>query len=150
MGIHFLRCIHGNECIGTHDALHDTFATIAWDVGCHVRQEQLHVLPSITFNFFRWQVDIVSTKDVIRTLADIVIANSMWVDLFSQSCTIQGFVAFDVTQVKENSYCNQHHIDQFLRLTNEVFNCLHNCANAIWSLKKPKGLHLFILVFFFC
>jgi len=79
------------------------------------------------------------------------------VDFFSQSCTTEGFVAFDVTQVKEQSYCNQHHIDQFLHLTNEVFNCLHkhanvllhNCANAIWSLKKPKGLHLSILVIFF-
>jgi hypothetical protein len=42
-----------------------------------VRQEQLHVLPSTTFNFFCRQVNIVSTKDGIRTLADIVIANSM-------------------------------------------------------------------------
>jgi hypothetical protein len=25
---------------------------------------------------------------------------------------------------------------------------LYNCANAIWSLKRPKGLHLFILIIF--
>jgi len=26
---------------------------------------------------------------------------------------------------------------------------LHNCANAIWSLKRPKGPHLFVLIIFF-
>jgi len=25
---------------------------------------------------------------------------------------------------------------------------LHDYANAIWSLKRPEGLHLFVLVFF--
>jgi hypothetical protein len=29
MGIHFLCYVHGNEHIGTHDAIHDTFVTIA-------------------------------------------------------------------------------------------------------------------------
>jgi len=28
MGIHLLRCAHGNERIGTHDAIHNTFVTI--------------------------------------------------------------------------------------------------------------------------
>jgi hypothetical protein len=27
---------------------------------------------------------------------------------------------------------------------------LHDCANAIWSLKGPEGLHLFVLVTFLC
>jgi hypothetical protein len=36
MGIRLLCCVHGNERIGTHDAIHDTFATIAQDVGFHV------------------------------------------------------------------------------------------------------------------
>ncbi len=27
---------------------------------------------------------------------------------------------------------------------------LHDCANAIWSLKRPKNLHLSTLVTFFC
>jgi hypothetical protein len=26
---------------------------------------------------------------------------------------------------------------------------LHDYANAIWSLKRPKGFHLFVSVFFF-
>jgi len=47
--------------------------------------------------------------------------------------------------------------NQFLPLAIEVFGCLHkhvnvflhNCANAIWSLKGTKGLHLFTLVTFF-
>jgi hypothetical protein len=36
MGVHFLHCAHGNECIGTHDVVCDTFGTIALDVGFHV------------------------------------------------------------------------------------------------------------------
>jgi hypothetical protein len=44
MGIHLLRCVHGNERIGTHDAIHDTFVAIARDAGFHVGQKQLHVL----------------------------------------------------------------------------------------------------------
>ncbi len=43
MGIHFLHCVHGNERIGTHDAIRDTFVAIVRDVGFHVGQEQLHV-----------------------------------------------------------------------------------------------------------
>jgi hypothetical protein len=52
MGIHLLRYVHGNKHIGTHDVVRDTFATIVWDVGCHMGQKQLHVLPSNTFNSF--------------------------------------------------------------------------------------------------
>ncbi len=33
MGIHFLCCVHGNKHTRTHDAICDTFAAIAWDVG---------------------------------------------------------------------------------------------------------------------
>jgi hypothetical protein len=76
------------------------------------------------------------------------------VDLLPQSCTIQRFVASDVTQVNESSYCNL--VNQFLPLAIEVSGCLHkhvdvflhDCANAIWSLKGIEGLHLFTLVVF--
>ncbi len=36
MGIHLLCCAHGNERTETHDAICDTFATIAQDVGFHL------------------------------------------------------------------------------------------------------------------
>jgi hypothetical protein len=36
MGIHLLHCIHGNEGMGTHDAICDTFVAIVQDVGFHV------------------------------------------------------------------------------------------------------------------
>jgi hypothetical protein len=39
MGIHLLCCAHGNECIGTHDVIHDTFVAIAQDSGFHVGQK---------------------------------------------------------------------------------------------------------------
>jgi hypothetical protein len=28
MSIHLLRCVHGNECTGIYDVIHNTFATI--------------------------------------------------------------------------------------------------------------------------
>ncbi len=83
MGIHFLCYAQGNERIGTHDAIHDTFATIVRDVGFHMGQEQLHALLSTTFNSFRQQVDIMLTKDGIRTLPDVFIVDPMQVDYFS-------------------------------------------------------------------
>jgi hypothetical protein len=48
------------------------------------------------FNSFGQWVDIVFTKDGIRDLVDVVIANSTWADLLSRSFATQGFVAFDV------------------------------------------------------
>jgi len=50
MCIHLLHCVHGNKCTRTHDAIHDTFVTIARNVGFRMKQEQLHALPSTTFN----------------------------------------------------------------------------------------------------
>jgi hypothetical protein len=92
----------------------------------------------------------VLTKDGICTLVDVVIAR----DLFPRSCATQGFVASNVAQAKERNYHNRHPSDQFLSLAIEVFGCLHkhvdvflhNCANAIWSLKGTEGLYLSTLV----
>ncbi len=39
MGIHFLCYVHGNECTGIHDPIHNIFITIAWNVGFHVGQK---------------------------------------------------------------------------------------------------------------
>jgi hypothetical protein len=111
MGIHFLHCVHGNEHTRTHDAIHDTFAAIAWDASFHMGQEYLHVFLSTTFNSSRQRVNIVFTKSDIRILTNIVIANPTWVDLFPQSCAPQGFIAPDVAQAKERNYRNQHPID---------------------------------------
>jgi len=81
MGIHLLHCVHGNECIKTHDAICLTFAFIAQDVSFHVGWEQLHALPSPTFNSSCQQINIVFTKNDIHTLTDVVIANSTQADL---------------------------------------------------------------------
>jgi len=40
---HFLRCAHEGKCTATHDAVWDSFTTIAWGVGFHVLHEQIHV-----------------------------------------------------------------------------------------------------------
>jgi len=76
MGIHFLCCAHG-----AHDVIHDTFAAIVWDASFHVEQEQLHVLLSTTFNSFCRRIDIVLTKESIRTLVNIVIIDLTQVNL---------------------------------------------------------------------
>jgi hypothetical protein len=102
---------------------HEMLAS-TWD------EKQLHALISTTFNSSHQRVNIVFTKDGICILVDVVIANPMHADLFSQSCIIQGFVAFDATQAKERSYHNQHHINQFLPLIIEIFGCLHKQANV--------------------
>jgi hypothetical protein len=81
----------------------------------------------------------------------------MSVDLHPRFCITQGFATSNAVQAKEMSYYNQHPSEQFLPLPIEVFGCLHKhvdvflheCANAIWSLKGPKGLPLFVLVTFF-
>ncbi len=75
MGIYLLRCAHDNEHIGTHDAIHDPFATIMRDANFHVGQKQLHTFPSTTFNSFHQQINIVLTKNGIRTLTNVVIAD---------------------------------------------------------------------------
>ncbi len=46
------------------------------------------------------------TKDEIRTLIDFVMVDPSHADLFPRHCTTQGFVAFDVIQTKEKSYCD--------------------------------------------
>jgi hypothetical protein len=158
MGIHFLHCVHDNKHTKIHEVIHNTFVTIARDAGFHMGQKQLHAFPSITFNSFCWQVDIVFTKDDIHILVDIFIVDSTWSYLRSQSCTTQGFATSDVAQVKENNYCNQHLINEIFPVTIEIFDYLHkhgdaflhNSTNVIWSLKGPEGLHLFTLVTFVC
>jgi len=143
--------------IETHDAICDTFAAIAQYASFHVGQEQLHAFPSTTFNSSHRQIDIVFTKYGIRTLADIVIVDPTRANLFPQAYTTQGFVTLDAAQAKERSYRNQHPTYQFFPLAIEVFGWLHkhvdvflhNCANAIWSLKVIKCFHFSTLVIFF-
>jgi hypothetical protein len=36
MGIYILCCAHGNEHIGTHDGVCDTFVAITWDASFYV------------------------------------------------------------------------------------------------------------------
>jgi hypothetical protein len=75
MDIHLLCCTHGNNCTKTHDAIHDTFVAITQDVGFHVGQKQLYVFPSTMFHSFLQQINIVLTKNGIRTLVDITIVD---------------------------------------------------------------------------
>jgi hypothetical protein len=97
-------------------------------------------------------------KNGIRTLANVVIVDPTQMNLLPRSYTTQGFVASDAVEAKERSYCNRHLTNQFFPLVIEIFGCLHkhanmflhDCANAIWSLKRLEGLHLFALVTFLC
>jgi len=104
MGIHLLHCVHGNKHTGTHDAIRNTFVAITRDVGFHMGQKQLHVLPSTTFNTSCQQINIMLTKDGIHTLANVIIIDVMWANLLARSYATQGFVASNVVQAKEISY----------------------------------------------
>jgi hypothetical protein len=101
MGIHLLHCAHGNEHIGTHDAIHSILVAIAWNVSFHVGRQQLHAFLSTTFNSSRQWIDIVLIKDGICTLTNVVITNPTWIDLLPQSCVTQGFVASNAIQVSQ-------------------------------------------------
>jgi hypothetical protein len=99
----------------------------------------------------------VFTKDDIRTLVDVVIIDPTRANLFLRSCATQGFDVSDVVQAKERSYHDQHLVNQFLPLPMEVFGCLHkqanvflhNCANAIWSLKRSEAPSFFFYLSYF-
>ncbi len=133
MGIHLLRCAHGNKHIRTHDAIRNTFVAIAWNVSFHVGWKQLHGLPSTTFNSSCWQVNIMLTKDGIGTLIDIVVIDPTQADLLLQSCATQGFTTSNAIQAKERSYRNRHLVDQFLPLVIEVFGCLQNMQMCFYT-----------------
>jgi hypothetical protein len=125
MGVHLLCCAHGNEHIRTHDVIRDTFVAIAWNVSFHMEQKQLYALHLTTIDSFHWQIDIMFTKNGIRTLTNIVIVDPTHVDLFLWSCTAQRFVASNVIEAKKKNYCDCHPINQFFLLAIEVFECLH-------------------------
>jgi hypothetical protein len=85
----------------------------------------------------------VLTKYDIHTLVTVFIVNPTQVDLLPQACATQIYVAFNAIQVEEKNHHNQHLTEQFFPLLIKVFGCLHkrvdrflhNCTNAIWSLK---------------
>jgi hypothetical protein len=103
MGIHLLCCVHGNERIGTHDAIHDTFVAVVWDASFHMGRKQLHALPSTTFNSSYQWIDIVLTKEGNRTLVNVVITDPMWVDLLPRFYATQRFIASYAIQGKKLS-----------------------------------------------
>jgi hypothetical protein len=85
----------------------------------------------------------VLAKNEVHTLTNVVIPNPTQAYLLFLSCSIQGFVVLGVVQTKERSYYDQHPTNQFLLFMIDVFGCLHkqanvflhDCANAIWSLR---------------
>ncbi len=73
VAIDLLCCVYGNESIRTHNVICDTFVAITRDASFHVGWEQLHVLPSTTFNSFRRWINIVFSKDGIHTLTELLL-----------------------------------------------------------------------------
>jgi hypothetical protein len=77
-------------------------------------------------------------------------------DLLLQSWSIQGITASKTIQTKKRNYLDWHLANQFLPLMIEIFSYLckeandflHDCANVVWSLRRPKGAALFLLLFF--
>jgi hypothetical protein len=80
-------CAHGYECTHTHDAIHDVFAK---EVGLHVAQEQLHVLPS-TFQTSKCHVDIALSMCKVWMLENNVMVYPTHANLLSWESSPQGF-----------------------------------------------------------
>ncbi len=80
---------------------------------------------STMFYSFSQQVDIVLTKDDICTLVNVVIFNSIQMDLIFRFCVIQRFVTSDATQAKEKNYRDRHPINQFLDIYTNRLTCFH-------------------------
>jgi len=93
-------CAHGNECTHTHDAIHDVFASIAKEVGLHVAQEQLHVLPS-TFQTSKCHVDIALSMCKVWMLGNIVMFYPTHANLLSWESSPQGFTISKTKQKNE-------------------------------------------------
>jgi hypothetical protein len=63
--------------MASHDVVQNVFTTITRDVGFHVSQEQIHILPPLTLQFLHHLVDIVFLVNAVCTLADVLITNSI-------------------------------------------------------------------------
>ncbi len=107
-----------------------------------------------TFNLLIDELTYMLTKNGVYTLANIIIVNPTCANLLPQFCTTQRFATSNVAQAKEMSYHNWHPTNQFFPLAIEIFWCLqkcvcvflHNCAKAIWNLKRLDDFPLFVLV----
>jgi hypothetical protein len=124
-----------------YDVVHNTFVAIAQDANFHMGWKQLHTLPLTTFHFSHWEVDIVITKDGIRTLANIVIANPTWMDLLTWSYTTRGFTTSKGTQTKERNYCDWHPTYHFLLLAIEALDVWTNkLISSYMTVPMPCGI----------
>jgi len=102
--IHLFHCVHGGECITTHDVVQDSFISIAKDVGFHVLHEQTHVLSMSFLQSSRQQMDIILIIDGICTLANKIITNPICANLVLQATSSQGVASMITTQAKIVSY----------------------------------------------
>jgi hypothetical protein len=139
MNIHFLCYVHGNERTKSHDVVHNTFATIAQNANFHVGQEKLHSFFSTTFNSFDWRIDIVFTKDGICTLVDVVITNSTWINLLSQSCANEAHKwSHEFTSSTNHRSTLNHKLYQFFLKKNE--NSLPKKHSLHWKVREVRDI----------
>ncbi len=84
--------MHGVERMASHDVVWDVFVTIVRNVGFHVLREQIHVFSPFTLQFLHRWVDIVLLVNGVYTLAKIVIANPIQIDLVLWAILYHGVV----------------------------------------------------------
>jgi hypothetical protein len=113
LGIHLLWCSHGLNALG-----HITQFLTSWhpfkEVGFHVVQEQLHILPSTMLQTSKQCVNIVLFKYEVQTLVDIFITippmQIFWLTHDLPRMTLE------IAQTKEKGYQNHHLGHHFLQL----------------------------------
>jgi hypothetical protein len=144
MGIHFLCCFHGNEHTWTHDA-------ISPHLCCHCVKcwFPCGMKTTTCASFNHVQLLLLMNWHCVHQIQHSHLSRHYHYQPNTSGFTslifaTQRFVTFDVVQAKEKSYHDQTSnwsIPLFLAV--EVFGCLHkqayvflhDCANAIWSLK---------------
>jgi hypothetical protein len=158
MGIHLLCCVHNNEHKGTHDVIYGRHfcrhyarcwfshatRTITYTSFNHI---ELLLLTSWHCAYQKWHLHLSECCHCRPNVTRFISLNLHNLKIFHLQCnSSQG-----------PCYYNRHLTNQFLPLAIEVFDCLdkhanvflHNCVNAIWSLKWIEGLHFLPWSLFF-
>jgi hypothetical protein len=92
-------------------------------------KKKVHVFPSKNFNSYHQQVNIIFTKDEVRTLVTLITIKPTQVDILVQSYSIQVFIASKAIHIKERSYRDQHPT-----LAIEVFGYFHKQSDFFYMI----------------
>ncbi len=92
LGTHLLWCPCGSERIVAHDTLWDIVIAIVLESGTHVQREVSHLF----LCHIQQRVNTLITKDDFCTLMDVIIVDSIHIDMVQQTLTMTTHVVMMV------------------------------------------------------